>query len=238
MTAPAVSPLLEGRNLERRFGASRALRGVSLTAFGGECHLVVGPNGAGKTTLLRMFAGLARPSAGVVLIDGSPMTREPSSRRTLGLLSHQSHLYDELTTLENLTFLARLHGLAKPAEAALRGLESVGLASRAGAVVRSLSRGMVQRVAIAGALLHGPRVLLLDEPFTGLDPSSSSQVAALLAAERQRGSALILVTHDVHESWELATHVHLLVGGLWASSGPRQETLDGFLRRYREVVHG
>ncbi len=199
---------------------------------------MVGPNGAGKTTLLRLLAGLARPSAGTVLIDGAPLTREPSSRRGIGLLSHQSHLYDDLTPLENLGFTARLHGLSKPAEAAERALASVGLADRAQSAIRSLSRGMVQRVTIAAALLHGPKILLLDEPFTGLDPASSSQVASILSAEQARGSALVLVSHDVHESWDLATHVHLLMAGTWHSSGPREETLDGFLRRYREVAHG
>ena len=205
---------------------------------GGECHLVVGPNGAGKTTLLRLLAGLARPFAGEVLIQGSILTREPSSRRFLGLLSHQSHLYDDLTALENLTFTARMHGLADPAALARSALVSVGLEHRASDQVRRLSRGMVQRVAIAAALLHDPVVLLLDEPFTGLDPQSAEQVAGLLQREREKGAGLILVSHDVHESWELATHVHLLVRGAWVSSGPRQETLEEFLGRYRAALRG
>jgi heme exporter protein A len=203
-----------------------------------ECHLVVGPNGAGKTTLLRLLAGLARPFAGEVLIQGSVLTREPGSRRFLGLLSHQSHLYDDLTGLENLTFTARLHGLPDPAGAARAALGSVGLLARGDDPVRRLSRGMVQRIAIAAALLHDPGVLLLDEPFTGLDPQSADQVAGLLLRERDKGSGLILVSHDVHESWELATHVHLLVQGAWVSSGPRRETLEEFLRRYRAALHG
>jgi ABC-type multidrug transport system ATPase subunit len=231
-------PLLEARNLERRFGPARALRGVSLVVHARECHLVVGPNGAGKTTLLRLLAGLARPFAGEVLVQGSPLTREPSSRRVLGLLSHQSHLYDDLTALENLVFTARLHGLPDPGAAARSALLSVGLEHRAGDPIRRLSRGMVQRVAIAAALLHGPALLLLDEPFTGLDPRSAEQVAGLLQSERDTGTGLVLVSHDVHESWELATHVHLLVQGAWVSSGPRQETLDQFFRRYREALHG
>jgi heme exporter protein A len=238
VTESPAPPLLEARNLERRFGPARALRGVSLEVRGGECHLVVGPNGAGKTTLLRLLAGLARPFAGEVLIQGSILTREPSSRRFLGLLSHQSHLYDDLTALENLTFTARLHGLPDPVASARAALVSVGLEHRAGDQVRRLSRGMVQRVAIAAALLHDPVVLLLDEPFTGLDPQSAEQVAGLLQREREKGAGLILVSHDVHESWELATHVHLLVQGVWVSSGPRRETLDEFLRRYRAALRG
>lgn len=238
VSAPAETPILEARNLDRRFGAARVLRGLSLAVRPGECHLVVGPNGAGKTTLLRLLAGLARPNSGTVLIHGTVLTREPASRRSIGLLSHQSHLYDDLTALENLTFRARLHRLSDPRRRAQAALLAVGLEDRAGDPVRRLSRGMVQRVAIAGALLHDPAVLLLDEPFTGLDPRSAEQVAGLLAREREQGSALVLVSHDVHESWELATHVHLLVRGSWISSGPKTESLEDFLRRYRETLHG
>ena len=234
----ATSPLLVARNLERRFGTARALRGVSLAASTGECHLVVGPNGAGKSTLLRLLSGLARPTQGVILVEGVPLSRDPSARRHIGLLSHQSHLYNDLTAVENLVFTARLYGVRDPLQAARAGLEAVGLADRGDEPVRGLSRGMVQRVAIARTLLHGPRLLLLDEPFTGLDPQSSDQVASLLNRERSNGRALILVSHDVHESWELATHVHLLVRGAWILSGPRGDTLDGFLRRYLEVLHG
>lgn len=236
--ATVPGPLLEARNLERRFGNARALRGVSLAVEAGECHLVVGPNGAGKTTLLRLLAGLARPSAGVVLIDGTVLTREPAARRSIGLLSHQSQLYDDLTARENLVFRARLHGLPDPRQTARTALDEVGLAHRADDSVRQLSRGMVQRVAIAAALLHQPNLLLLDEPFTGLDPRSAEQVTARLFRERERGSALVLVSHDVHESWDVATHVHLLVQGAWVSGGTRSEPLDVFLRRYREALRG
>ena len=204
----------------------------------GECHLVVGPNGAGKTTLLRVLAGLARPSAGTVTIEGAPLAREPQVRRRIGLLSHQSQLYHDLSAAENLAFTARLYGVSDPARAARAGLAAVGLAERADEPVRRLSRGMVQRVAIARALLHAPRLLLLDEPFTGLDQESSEQTLALLAAELAAGRALVLVTHDAHEAWELATHAHVLVRGAWAWCGPREASLERFLQRSREAVRG
>ncbi|HEV8149623.1 MAG TPA: heme ABC exporter ATP-binding protein CcmA [Gemmatimonadales bacterium] len=223
-------PLLEARNLERRFGAARALRGLSLSVQAGECHLIVGPNGAGKTTLLRLLAGLARPTAGTVVIEGG--------RRRIGLLSHQSQLYNELTAVENLAFAARLHGVADPARAARTCLTAVGLAERADDPVGKLSRGMVQRVAIAKALLHAPRLLLLDEPFTGLDLQATEQTLALLGAERAAGRALVLVTHDAQEAWDLATHAHLLVRGVWAFGGPREASLEHFLRRCREALRG
>ncbi len=238
MTAPATVSLLHVNALERRFGAAVALRGISLRVAPGECHLVVGPNGAGKTTLLRLIAGLARPSAGTVTIEGTAPGADPLNRRRIGFLSHQSQLYDDLTAAENLTFAARLHGLADPSGAARRGLAAVGLSERSDEPVRRLSRGMIQRVAIARALLHEPALLLLDEPFTGLDPASGDQVAELLRAQRDAGRGLLLVSHDVHESWELATHAHLLVRGAWAVTGPREGTLEGFLQRYREVLRG
>ncbi len=237
-TSAAAFPLLEATGLERRFGAARALRGVSLSVNPGECHLVVGPNGAGKSTLLRLLAGLARPSAGRVTIEGAPLAGDPARRRLIGLLSHQSHLYDDLSPAENLGFAARLYGLADQDGAVRERLAAVGLADRADDPVRRLSRGMVQRAAIARALLHSPRLILLDEPYTGLDPHASDQVTGLLRAELAAGRALVLVSHDVHESWELATHAHVLVRGSWALTGPRGASLEEFLRSYREVLHG
>jgi heme exporter protein A len=199
--------------------------------------MVVGPNGAGKTTLLRLLAGLARPSAGSVRLRGVRLTRDGEARRDIGLLSHQSHLYDDLTAAENLSFAARLYGTPDPEQRARGALDLVGLGNRADEPVRRLSRGMVQRVAIARSLLHQPRLLLLDEPFTGLDPASAGRIAALFAAERDAGRTLILVTHEVHEAWELATHTHVLVRGAWTVSGPREGSLEDFLRRYREDQH-
>lgn len=239
VAAPAGPPLLLATSLERRFGTQRALRGVSLSVFPGECHLVVGPNGAGKSTLLRVLAGLARPNAGSVVLDGAPLTREPAGRRAIGLLSHHSHLYDDLTAVENLAFAARLHGLAgDPTGNARRRLAAVGLTLGLDQPVRTLSRGTVQRVAIARALMHAPRVLLLDEPFSGLDPAAVEHIAALLDAERRTGKGLVLASHDFHESWALATHLHLLARGAWVIDEPKSGTLEEFLRRYREALHG
>src|SRR6185437_7617155 len=156
-------PLLAARGLRRSFGRVRVLHAVSLSLFPGEVLAVAGPNGAGKSTLLRVLAGLMRPTAGEVRVLGRPLGGDAAeSRRAIGLLSHQSLLYDDLTVLENLTFAARLYGLAQPVEAAREALEAAGLATRAGDSPRRLRRGLLQRAAIARALLHRPRVLLLD----------------------------------------------------------------------------
>jgi len=236
--SPATSPLLHATSLERRFGAIRVLRGISLTARAGECHLIVGPNGAGKSTLLRILAGLARPNGGSVTLDGTAPGREPTSRRAIGLLSHQSHLYDDLSAAENLGFAARLYGLADPAGTARGRLAALGLLERADEPVRRLSRGLLQRVAIARALLHDPRLLLLDEPFTGLDPHATAQVTTMLRAELLRGAAVVLVSHEVREAWPLATHAYALIGGAWALSGPVTGSAEQFLARYREAMDG
>jgi heme exporter protein A len=210
---------------------------LSLTVRTGEFMAVVGPNGAGKSTLLRILAGLMRPTAGEVRILGRPLTAGAAqTRRAIGLLSHQSFLYDDLTLAENLTFVGRLYGLPRPAEAAGAALEAAGLAARAGDSPRRLSRGLLQRAAIARALLHGPRVLLLDEPFTALDAASADRLRTLLEARRAAGLGLVVVTHHLAEVWEVATRVAVLVDGRWVCDAPRAGPLKAFLPRYREWV--
>lgn len=241
MTGPsaAVPPLLQANAVERRFGNLRVLRGVSLSVAPGECHLVIGPNGAGKTTLVRILAGLARPSAGTLELSGAPFRGEAAARRAIGLLSHQSHLYDDLSAVDNLAFAARLYGIeADPVGLASAHLAALGVTERLGESVRTLSRGTAQRVAIARAFLHAPRVLLLDEPFTGLDPASSDHVVRLLTGELRAGRGLVLVSHDVHEAWMLATHVHVMIRGAWVIDEPKSGALEPFLVRYREALHG
>ncbi len=212
------------------------MRGVDLALERGELLLVLGSNGAGKTTLLRMLAGLVRPTAGVVTVDGAPLLDNPGLRRSIGLISHQTLLYDDLTAEENLRFAAGLYGLADPAGTARAALERVALSDRAGEPVRSLSRGMVQRVAIARALLHSPSIILLDEPFTGLDHASAEQVRAVLQVQREAGAAIVVVTHNPSEAWDLASHVGVLVRGAWAILEPRPGALAEFQPRFAEAV--
>lgn len=239
MTEPVEPPLLSARGLVRAFGALQVLRGVDLDVRGGEMLAVAGPNGAGKTTLLRLLAGLMRPSAGEVRIRGQRPTRDdPGPRRAIGLLSHHTFLYDDLTPAENLHFTARLYGLADAAGATRTALEEVGLTARADTPVRHLSRGLLQRAAIARALLHQPDILLLDEPFTGLDAPSADRFRTLLASQLARGRALVLVSHHLAEAWDLATHVAVLSGGRWALEGSRPSDLAAFHARYAELVHG
>jgi heme exporter protein A len=183
---------LEG--LERRYGDRPALRGVSVTVGEGQTLAVFGANGAGKTTLLRVLATLLRPHAGSVSVLGAALPAESwKVRGRVGFLGHEPLLYPDLTARENLLFHARLHGVASARVGEL--LAQVGLERRAGDPVRELSRGMVQRLAAARAVLHDPAVLLLDEPRAGLDPAAAEELEPLIG--RASGRTRVLVTHDV-----------------------------------------
>ncbi len=203
-------------DLGKAFGRRQAVRGVDFTLGTGECLALFGPNGAGKTTLLRLVAGLLKPSAGSVRVRDVDMRRDAPARSAVGLVSHQSMLYAPLTARENVEFSARLGGVAEPASAARDALASLKVGDVADVEVRKLSRGQQQRVSIARALVHGPVVLLLDEPYSGLDESGAAALTSVLASLRERGAALLLVTHNVAEGLALATHAAVMLDGRFA----------------------
>ncbi|HEX7609633.1 MAG TPA: heme ABC exporter ATP-binding protein CcmA [Solirubrobacteraceae bacterium] len=228
---------LEVRSLERSFGHVRALRGVSFALGAGDSLAVFGPNGAGKTTLLRVLAGLLRPQRGQVLLDGAPLARaDAAHRRRVGLIAHYSLLYDGLSAAENLAFYARLYGVADRAGAVRRALEGVGLADRADDLAGTFSRGMVQRLAIARALLHAPSIVLLDEPFSGLDQRAAATLREVLMRLRAERRTMVLVTHNIDEGLELATHVAIQVAGRFAECAPVDGDLAAYRRRYAEAT--
>ncbi len=230
--------LLEARGLQRSFGRVRILRGLDLTLRPGESLAIIGPNGAGKTTLLRLVAGLLRPDAGEVRILGQTLRIGAHAvRRAVGFVSHQTLLYDDLTLVENLAFTARLYGLDQPVEAAVAALEAAGLADRRGERPRGLSRGLQQRAAVARALLHAPRLILMDEPFTALDAAAAQRLRHDLRSRLAGDAGLVLVTHQLADAWELASRVAVLIQGQWAADEPRAGSLDSFLLRYRGWLH-
>jgi heme exporter protein A len=191
VTEPAPALALSG--VARHFGERTALAGVSLTLPEGSSLVVFGPNGAGKSTLLRVLATLLRPHEGSLRILGRALPQEAwAVRGSVGLLSHEPLLYRELTARENLRFHARLHGVAERRVEEL--LERVALSARADEPLRTLSRGMVQRVAICRAVLHEPRLLLLDEPRANLDPGGAELVDGLIG--RASGRTRVITSHD------------------------------------------
>lgn len=225
---------LEG--VHKRYHDTVALDGVDLVAGPGSHLLLAGANGAGKTTLLRLLAGLTGPSSGSVTLDGEDPRRSLARRRRLGLLSHQTLLYDDLTASENLGFFADLYGVSETVVP--KALDRVGLAPQASARVGGFSRGMKQRLALARATLHDPEVLLLDEPFTGLDRRSARALAADLTARAASGpTASVLVTHKVEEAAGVANRVVILRRGkvahddAWSGDG---EALQALCDRYLE----
>jgi len=189
----ATLAALELREVTRRYGERTALADVSLAVEAGATLAVLGPNGAGKTTLLRMLATLLRPHGGELRVLGHALPDEGwAVRGRIGLLGHEPLLYRELSARENLAYHAALYGVA--AERAGDLLRAVGMERRADEPVRTLSRGMVQRVAVCRALLHDPELLLLDEPRANLDPAASELVEPLIG--RTSGRTRVIVSHD------------------------------------------
>ena len=187
--------MIELAGLERRYGDREALSGVTVSVPEGATLAVLGANGAGKTTLLRVLAGLLRPHAGTATVLGCALPRDAwKLRPQIGYLGHEPLLYRDLTVRQNLTFHARLHRL--DLKTVDEQIDRVGLTHRANDAVRELSRGMVQRAAVARATLHDPKVLLLDEPRANLDPAAADQLEPLIG----RGRTRVLVSHDVERS--------------------------------------
>jgi len=211
MSSPPQAVEVSG--VSRSFGRRRAVDSVDLTVHSGECVALFGPNGAGKTTLLRLIAGLIKPAKGTVRVGGHSLRDDAGMRARVGLISHQSMLYGALTARENVEFSAKLYGVPRPREAALRALERMQIAERANAPVKSLSRGLQQRVSIARAVVHEPSVVLLDEPYTGLDTIGGGALTDMLMLLRGEGASLVLVTHNVDEGLAVASHAVVMIGG-------------------------
>jgi heme ABC exporter ATP-binding subunit CcmA len=203
---------LSFQDVGKRYGSLWALRYITLRITPGEFVLLRGPNGSGKSTLLKIAATLARPSAGKVAYPGAENADSQSIQARIGLVAHSTMLYDELTATENLRFFGRLFGLADLASRAESALASVGLIDRRDSLVRTFSRGMRQRLSLARAMLHGPGVLLLDEPSTGLDQEAREWLDRTLESLHGAGCTVVMSTH-AGEDAAAATRTVWLAGG-------------------------
>lgn len=230
--------MIETRALTKNFGLKPVLRGVDLRLEPGEFAALMGPNGAGKTTLLRILATLARPTFGAVRVAGFALPAQAEQvRRRLGVIAHQPLLYADLTAEENLRFYARMYGVNDPRRLGAL-LERVGLAARRRDLVRVFSRGMQQRLAIARGLLHDPEIVLLDEPYTGLDPDGAALLDEVVRELAARGCTLLMVTHDLAHGFALAGRSLILARGR-IEADLRREAMSPaeFAGRYDAVVN-
>jgi heme exporter protein A len=215
------SALIETRGLVKAFDLLPVLRKLDLTIARGEFVALLGPNGSGKSTLIRLLAGLSKPTAGTIRIGGWELPREAHAvRGQIGLVSHKPLLYDNLTARENLQFFSRLYNLADSSTRITGLLGRVGLAKRGDDLVRAYSRGMQQRLSIARALLHKPDVLLLDEPYTGLDQDASATLDDLLAETQRDGHTILMATHQLDRAVRLASRVLILSRGVIGYDAP------------------
>ena len=230
-------PVVQAEGLVRSFAGRRVVDSVSFTLRAGDCLALFGPNGAGKTTLLRLLAGLLAPGEGTVRVNGVSLKEGAAARAEVGLVSHASMLYGALTVRENVELAARLYGLPDPVEAARAALAIMGVEDRAETPARTLSRGLQQRVSIARAMVHAPRLLLCDEPYTGLDDAGSAALTEVLTERREAGAALLLVTHNLTEGLALATQAAIMRRGRFVRHEAR-EVLDpgAYQSQYRELA--
>ncbi len=228
---------IEVSQVSKRFGALTALTDVSFVVDSGTSVALLGPNGAGKTTLLRIVAGLSKPSSGGVRVGDVDLDSSAESVRSqFGVVSHQTMLYEDLTALENLSFYGKLYGLNDLDTRIVDSLSTVGLLDRADDRVRTFSRGMKQRLAIARATIHDPQFLLFDEPFTGLDVAGRDILTGRIRTFQEQGRTAILVTHDLPQALDLTDRFVMLARGRVVWTGACSETKVGDLeQRYRDT---
>lgn len=231
-------PAVAVRGLTKAFGHMAALRGVNLVLAEGEFLALFGPNGAGKTTLIRIVASLTRPSAGSVHVQGHDLAQAATAvRRHIGLISHNPLLYGDLTADENLRFFARLYDLPAAGARIDAVLDQVGLTARRRDPVRTYSRGMLQRLTIARGILHDPSIVLLDEPYTGLDLQAADMLNDVLQALAVSGRTVILTTHNLEQGLDLCSRAAILNRGKLTWEGRRQGLdLASMKDIYREVT--
>jgi len=224
-------------DLVKAFGLRPILRGLTFTVRRGTLVSLLGLNGSGKTTLLRILAALSRPTSGTVMIGGWNLPKEAAAiRAQLGVVSHLPLLYDDLTAEENLRFFARLYNLEKPEQRVAEVLDQVGLGKRGKDLLRTFSRGMQQRLAIARATLHDPAILLLDEPYTGLDVGGANMLDDFIRLWKSTGRTIIMSSHDMEHAAQFSDYVLLIHQGKIALDGP-MDAIDDLPTRFAEITN-
>ncbi|MCC7446013.1 MAG: heme ABC exporter ATP-binding protein CcmA [Anaerolineae bacterium] len=229
--------IIVATDLVKAFGLRPILRGLTFTVRRGTLVSLLGLNGSGKTTLLRILSALSRPTSGTVTIGGWNLPKEAAAIRSqLGVVSHLPLLYDDLTAEENLRFFARLYNLEKPEQRVAEVLEQVGLGKRGKDLLRTFSRGMQQRLAIARATLHDPAILLLDEPYTGLDVGGANMLDDFIRLWKSTGRTIIMSSHDMEHAAQFSDYVLLIHQGKIALDGP-MDAIDDLPTRFAAITN-
>jgi len=233
-----MAPEIEVTSLTKAFGNHHALRSIELTVEKGEFLTIFGPNGAGKTTLIRILSTLTKASGGDVTIGGFALkTQSDAIRRKIGVIAHQTYLYENLTAAENLQFYGKLYNVPDLSAKIEQIITDVGLDLRRNDRVHTFSRGMQQRLSIARAMLHEPSLLLLDEPYTGLDQHACEMLSGWLKQLRSQQRTTLMVTHDLERGLDMADRIAILIDGQIVFDQP-QDHLDvqAFRKTYNDLV--
>lgn len=227
--------MIKVKKLVKAFGSRVVLRGIDIDIAPGEFVTLLGVNGAGKTTLMSAISTLSKPTAGQIFIGGIDVSQNAAHiRRYIGLVSHKTLLYDDLSGEQNLHFYAKMYDIAKPSARIDEVLSQVGLWGRQKDPVRTYSRGMQQRLAIARAILHNPPILLLDEPDTGLDQSAATMLGDLLAAVGTSERTVLMTTHNLQRGLDLGSRILMLSKGKIAINAPKDDVSIEQLSAYYE----
>ncbi|RDU35154.1 sodium ABC transporter ATP-binding protein [Neobacillus piezotolerans] len=220
--------MIEIKKLMKQADNKTILKGIDLSIKKGETVGILGPNGAGKSTLLKVLATLVKPSSGEVAVGGYDLKKNPGEiKRLFGYLPHSSLLYDHYSPLENLVFFAKIYGVKNPEERAVQLVKEVGLSFFLNDPVKNFSRGMIQRIAIARAIIHEPSILLLDEPHTGLDQGAIGILNNVILSMKENGATILMVTHDFKQAAELCDRIVIVKNGKIA---------DDFILRNRNIT--
>lgn len=225
-------------NLQKKFGRKKVLNNLNLEVDEGEFLVIFGPNGAGKTTLIKILSTLSRPSSGNVIINGFDLNEEPIDiRNSIGVVSHNPFLYDDLSLKENLIFYSKMYGIKNDEKAIKNLVDEVGLLHRLNDRVGEFSRGMKQRASVARVIIHNPPVLLLDEPYTGLDFKAWDILTNILMKFYKDGKTIFLITHNVELGYKIGKRFAILVNGKLAYDCRKEETdLEAFKGKYHGLM--
>ena len=230
--------IFKAENINKFFGRVRVLCDINLKLREGQFLTIFGANGAGKTTLLKIIATLLRPNSGNIYINGIDINKDSERlRKDIGFISHNTFLYNTLTAYENLKLFGMLYNVKNPDEQVKYVLNKVGLLRRSSEAIRNFSRGMHQRLAVARAFLHNPSLLLLDEPYTGLDQKASTVLNQILKNLHDEGKTAIITTHNIEQGLEIADKVAVLSRGYVVYEKSKNEiNIDEFKKLYTEIA--